>query len=149
MTILYIFNKKMQYWREEKGHFSFLNCPNFFTIFCQVLKIEIIFFYIPSNPPPIAIRYSLTNQFFQKINDSVYFQQQQKIVTSLYKDIHPGDSWPYVWSWQCEVVLRNFLHSDKFNGEVITPAFRIYLPFCQKHTAKSRILLLEWKRYWE
>ena len=27
------------------GHISaFLNCPNFVTIFCQVLKMEIIFF---------------------------------------------------------------------------------------------------------
>ena len=33
--------------------------------FFQVLKMEIIFFYIPSNPPPIAVRNSLTNQFFQ------------------------------------------------------------------------------------
>ena len=58
--------KKMQNWREEMGHFSFLNCSNFVTIFCQVLKMEIFFFDIPSNPPPIAVRNSLTNQFFQK-----------------------------------------------------------------------------------
>ena len=51
---------------EEKGHFSFANCRNFVTIFCKVLKMEIIFFYIPSNPLPIAVRNSLTNQFFQK-----------------------------------------------------------------------------------
>ena len=48
------------------GHFSFLNCPNFVIIFCQVLKMEIIFFDILSNPLPIAVRNSLTNQFFQK-----------------------------------------------------------------------------------
>ena len=67
LTILYIFNKKkVQNWREEKGHFSFLNCPNCVTIFCQVLKMEIIFFDIPSNPPPNAVRNSLTNIFFQK-----------------------------------------------------------------------------------
>ena len=48
------------------GHFSFLNCPNFVTIFFQVLKMEIIFFYILSNPPSIAVQNSLTNQFSQK-----------------------------------------------------------------------------------
>ena len=32
--------KKVQNWREEKGHFSFVNCPNFVTIFCQDLKME-------------------------------------------------------------------------------------------------------------
>ena len=48
------------------GHFSFLNCPNLVTIFCQVLKMEIIFFDIPSNPLLIAVRNSLTNNFFPK-----------------------------------------------------------------------------------
>ena len=47
--------------------------------FCQVLKMEIIFFYIPSNPPPIAVRNSLTNQFFQKkIDDSVYLKKKMQ-----------------------------------------------------------------------
>ena len=143
------------------GHLGFLNCPHFVTIFCQVLKMEIFFFDIPSNPPPIVVRILLTNQFFQKnlrfcilkknaklkrregsfqlfklfklcnhfwssfenrnnyfliflaiprllrsgihwsrnfskeIDVSLYFQQQQKIRTSLYRDIHPGNSWPY------------------------------------------------------
>ena len=46
---------------------NFVNCPNFVTIFCRALKIKIIFFfYIPSNPLSIAVRNSLTNQFFQK-----------------------------------------------------------------------------------
>ena len=45
---------------------NFVNCPNFVTIFCRVLKMKIIFLDIPSNPPPIAVRNSLTNQFFQK-----------------------------------------------------------------------------------
>ena len=45
---------------------NFVNCPNFVTIFCRVLKMKIICFDIPSNPPPIAVRNSLTNQFFQK-----------------------------------------------------------------------------------
>ena len=47
-------------------NFSFFNCPNFVTIFCRVLKMKIIFLNIPSNPPPIAVRNSLTNQFYQK-----------------------------------------------------------------------------------
>ena len=42
--------------------------------------------------------------------------------------------WPqirklYFWSLSGEVVLRNFLHSELFNGEQITPAFRIYPNF--------------------
>ena len=44
---------------------NFVNCPNFVTIFCCVLKMKIIFFYIPSYSPPIAVRNSLTNNFFQ------------------------------------------------------------------------------------
>ena len=60
------------------GRFSFLNCPNFVTISFKVWKMEIFFFYIPSNPPPIVVRNSLTNKFFQKkVDDSVYFQQQK------------------------------------------------------------------------
>ena len=34
--------------------------------FCRVLEMKTIFFYIPSYPPPIAIRNSLTNQFVPK-----------------------------------------------------------------------------------
>ena len=49
---------------KKLGHLSFLNCPNFLTIFGQVLKMEIIFFDIPSYAPLIAVRNSLTNQFF-------------------------------------------------------------------------------------
>ena len=71
------------------GHFSFINCPNFVSVFCQVLKMEIDFFDIPSNPPPIAIRNSLTNQFFQR---NLRFCILKKKVPSLYRDIHPGDS---------------------------------------------------------
>ena len=46
--------------------FQLLYCPNFVTIFCWVLKIKIIFFDIPSYFLPIAVRNSLTNQFYQK-----------------------------------------------------------------------------------
>ena len=58
--------QKMQNGREEMGLFSFVNCPNFVIIFCQVLKMEIIFLDIPSNPPPITVPNSLTNHIFQK-----------------------------------------------------------------------------------
>ena len=57
--------------------------------------MTIIFFDICSYPPPIAVWNSLTNQFYLKIHLSVYFQQQNKKITSLNRDIHPGDSWPY------------------------------------------------------
>ena len=55
---------------------NFVNCPNFVTILCCILKM-IFFFDIPSYPPPIAVQNTLTNQFFQKIEDSVYFQQKK------------------------------------------------------------------------
>ena len=61
------------------GDFSFLNCPNFVTIFCQILKMEIIFFYIPSHPPPIAVRSSLTNQFFQNNWQFCIFSKKNKM----------------------------------------------------------------------
>ena len=57
---------------------NFVNCPNFVTISCRVMKMKIIFFDIPSYPPPIAVQHSLTNQFFKTIDDSVYFQQLKK-----------------------------------------------------------------------
>ena len=60
------------------GHFSFLNCLNFGTIFCQVLKMKIIFFDITSNLPPIAVRNSLTNQFFQKNWRFCIFSKKKK-----------------------------------------------------------------------
>ena len=84
--------KKAHNWREEKGHFSFVNCPNFVIIFCQVLKIS--FFDIPINPPSVAVRNSLTNQFFQK-NWRFCIFSKKKLRTSLNSDIHPGDSSPY------------------------------------------------------
>ena len=59
--------KKLDYLKsrnEEKGP-NFVNCRNFVTIFCQILKMKLIYFDIPSNPPPIAVQISLTNQFYQ------------------------------------------------------------------------------------
>ena len=65
--------KKMQNWREEKGHFSFKNCPNFVTIFCQVLKIKIIFFWISlAIPRPLQSGIHWPNNFSKKIDVSVY-----------------------------------------------------------------------------
>ena len=81
-------------WNLEKGP-NFVNCPNFVTIFCGVLKWKYFFFYIPSYPPPIAVRNSCTNQFYQKNWRFCIFSTKKK-VTSLNRDIHPGDSWPYV-----------------------------------------------------
>ena len=59
----------------------FVNSPNFVTIFCRGLKMKIIFFDIPSKPPPIAVWNSLTNKFFQKkIDNSVYFQTKNNAI---------------------------------------------------------------------
>ena len=35
-------------------------------------------------------------------------------------------------SWSCEVVSWNYLYSELFNGELSTPAFRLYLHICQQ-----------------
>ena len=57
---------------------NFVNRPNFVTIFCHVLKMKIIFFDIPSNSPPIAVRNSLTNHFFQKKLTILYIFKKNK-----------------------------------------------------------------------
>ena len=137
----YIFStKKVQNWREEKGHFSFLNCPNFVTIFCQVSKMEIIFFDIPSNPPPITVKNSLTNQFFQKKLIFCIFSTTTKKLTSLYRDIHLGDSWPYVFilftvdkntlsGWKLGI-FGKWIHLD------IYPNFYFFLFYCKFFSSK-------------
>ena len=61
------------------GHFSFLNCPNIVTIFCPVLKTQIIVLDIPSNPPPIVVQNSLANQFFQKKMMILYIFNNKKV----------------------------------------------------------------------
>ena len=47
---------------------------------------------------PIAIRNYLTNQFFQKKVRFCIFSTTKKSWTSLYRYIHPGDSWPYIFA---------------------------------------------------
>ena len=88
--------KTLQKMLTKFGQFKKLKCPNFVTIFCRVLKMKIFFFDIPSYPPPIAVWNSLTNQFFQKKMMFLYIFNNKTIAASLYRDIHPGDSWPYV-----------------------------------------------------
>ena len=75
----------------EQGR-RFVNCRNFVTIFCGVLKMKRIFLNIPSYPPPFAVQNSLTNQFYQKNWGFSIFSQKK--VISLNRDIHTGDSWP-------------------------------------------------------
>ena len=100
-------------WNAEKGP-NFVNFPNFVTIFCQVLKITIIFFDIPSNPPPIVVQNSLTNKFYRKKLLFCIFSKNKKKVTSLNRDIHAGDSWPYenilispIMYWILICILKN------------------------------------------
>ena len=45
--------------------------------FLSSFENENNFFYILSYPQTIAVRNSLTNQFYQKNDVSVYFEQQQ------------------------------------------------------------------------
>ena len=83
--IIFIFKTKKMVTKlgqfKELNCSNLVNCPNFVTIFCRVLKIKIIFFDIPSFPPPIAIRNSLTNQFFQKKLTILYIFNKKKCKT--------------------------------------------------------------------
>ena len=54
-------------------------------------------------PSPAGIHWPIN--FTKKIDVPVYFQQQKK-TTSLNRDIHPGDSWPYISS--CVQVCINW-----------------------------------------
>ena len=93
------------------GHFSFLNCPNIVTIFCPVLKTQIIVLDIPSNPPPIVVQNSLANQFFQKKNDdSVYFQQQKNAKLK----IREGSFQLFKLSKLCYHCLSSFENGNNF-----------------------------------
>ena len=49
-----------------------------------------------------------------------------------------NEHWNCPKYWSCQVVLGNFLFSELFIREYFSPAFRIYLYFCQKHTPKIR-----------
>ena len=69
---------------------NFVNCPNFVTIFCCVLKMKFIFFYIPSYPPPIAVRNSVTNQFFQKNWQFCIFSTKKKFMQNWREEKGPG-----------------------------------------------------------
>ena len=52
------------------------------------------FFNVPSNPPPIAVTHWPIN-FTKKNLRFCIFSTTKKKVTSLNRDIHSGDSWPY------------------------------------------------------
>ena len=61
---LEIFNKKpsKKFFQDPSLHFSFLNRPNFVTIFCRVLKMRMIFILnIPSYPLPFTVWNLLNN----------------------------------------------------------------------------------------
>ena len=59
------------------------------------------FFYIPCYSPPMAVRNSLANQFYQKKLCFCLSSKKKKKVTSLNRDIHAGDSWPYIKDITC------------------------------------------------
>ena len=63
-------------------------------LFCKVWK-NYTFKDISSIPRPFAVRNSSTNHFYQ-INWGLWIFSKKKIVPSFYRDIHPGDSWPYI-----------------------------------------------------
>ena len=87
LKFLYIKKKKKM--KSFSGYLlyisAFLNFPNFVTIFYQVFEDENIFIDIPSNPPPIAVRNSFANQFYQ--NNWRFCTFSTKKVTSSNRDI--------------------------------------------------------------
>ena len=60
-------------------HFSFLNCPNFVIMFCQVLKREIFFLITLAIPRPLRSRIHWPINFSKKIDNSVYSQKTKKL----------------------------------------------------------------------
>ena len=94
----YIFSKttkKVQNRREEKGYFSFLNCLNFVAIFVKFWKWKYFFLIFLANPRPSRSGIQWPINFSKKKLIFCIFSKKKK-GTSLYRDIHPGDSWPYV-----------------------------------------------------
>ena len=104
-------------------------------MFCQVLKLTITFFDIPSYPLPIAVRNSLTNQFYQKNNVSVY---KKKKIPSLWfltiwyftfnllssfslQMLHlyiflPFTIWYFLsWFWRFDLLLNFFIQMSQIN----------------------------------
>ena len=83
---------------------------------------------IPSYPLPFAVRNLLTNQFYQKKSRFLDILKKKEKVTSLNRDIQPGDSWPYVecsWSWSTHL-MRGSSHSALFPS-LVTRLFCIIL----------------------
>ena len=122
-------------WNVEKGA-NFENCPNFVTIFCRVLKMKIIFFDISRNPPPIAVRSSLTNQCYQKKWCFCIFS------TTTNRDIHPGDSWPYIFFLFLLNLLSQPPLSKKYNdGNVMLDSSNI-VSLITEHNTKTWLFLI-------
>ena len=73
---IYIFLFKTLPSGDPSIHLSFLDCPNFDTIFSRVLKIKILFPNIPRYPPPVAVPNSMTNNFTKQVKVSGYCQKK-------------------------------------------------------------------------
>ena len=74
--------------RDPSLDFSFLNYPNFVTIFCRVLKMKIFFLNIPSYPSPLAVRNSLINQFYQEtLSFWIFSTTKKKYKTDIQKSV--------------------------------------------------------------
>ena len=87
---------------------------------------------------------------------SGYFQKQNKKVPSLYRDIHPGDSWPYIlynkqsaeYIPHCRVYTLNWTLSSTLNcsRQIRPPPFWRRVPSCkQPGLHRSRSIKLPWR----
>ena len=66
-------------------------------LFCKVWKKNYILKNIPSNSPALRRPEFIDQSFLPNKLRSLDIFKKIKIVPSLYRDIHPGDSWPYVF----------------------------------------------------
>ena len=139
-----IFSTKKGKTEEKRRVIStFFYCPDFVTIFCQVLKMEIFFFDIPSIPPPIAVQNSLTNQFFQKKLMFLYIFNKQKKLGHVYIGISilviPGHVTSYLLRSNPPPLSHTHMHIYTSWRYTCFKEFSFKTPF---HFIKSRFFVI-------
>ena len=96
MTILYINKQKNAKLKRREGSFQLLELFKLCYHLLSSFKNGNDFFFISlAIPRPLRSGINWPIIFFKKITFQYIFNNNKK-VTSLYRDIHPGDSWPYI-----------------------------------------------------
>ena len=111
---------KFQLLKLSKVCYHFLSrCENKFFFFISLA--------IP-RPLPSGIHWPIN--FTKKIDVSVYFQQKK--MTSLNGDIHPGDSWPYIHHYCFE--FEYGFNSVNFSDSVTSCGQKLFWNITQTYT---------------